>query len=216
MSNYLLLDFLHILLFVYWLGPDWGVFVNGRRVADPTLSNGERMRFLKASVAIDFFPRSCVVLIVAVGLTLASVGHHIPLGPVGLTLTWAVAVIWLLLVWFTGYVLQPGPLKARLDGIHVNLRHVVTVALAGVGIYSLVSGAPIASQGLAVKFLLVAVLIAIGSVLRVIVKTWVADLTGVPGSEGAIARTYPHTRKLVYFFWLLSISIAFLGVTKPF
>lgn len=216
LNTYIILDFLHILLFAYWLGPDWGVFVCGRRVADESLSREERLRFLKASVGIDIFPRSAIVLIIAVGLTLASLGGFIAIGPLVLAAIWAVAVVWLLLVWFTGYILSPGPLKARFDSAHVALRHVVTACLLAVGVYSLAFGTPIALDWLAVKFILVAILIAMGSVLRVIVGSWVRDLTGVPGSEGAIARSYRHTRKFVVTFWLVSISIAFLGVAKPF
>ncbi len=71
--------------------------------------------------------------------------------------------------------------------MHVGLRHAVTAILLGVGVYSLAFGNPIATRWLAAKFILVAILIAIGSVLRVIVGSWVRDLTGVAGSEGAIA-----------------------------
>lgn len=216
LNTYIILDFLHILLFAYWLGPDWGVFVCGRRVADESLSREERLRFLKASVGIDIFPRSSIVLIIAVGLTLASVGNYIALGALELTAIWMVAVVWLLLVWITGYILNPGPLKARFDAAHVALRHIITASLLSVGVYSLALNTPIATNWLATKLILVAILIAIGSVLRVIVGGWVRDLTGVPGSEGTITRTYNYTRKIVVSFWLVSISIAFLGVTKPF
>lgn len=216
MNNYLILDFFHVLLFAYWLGPDWGVFVCGRRVANPELSREERLRFLKASVAIDIFPRSAIVLIIAVGLTLAWLGGYMAMAPWLLALIWIVAAIWLLLVWFTGYVLKPGPLKARFDAVHVAIRHAATAILLGVGAYSLAFGEPVATRWLAVKLVLVAILIAFGSVLRVIVGSWSRDLTGVAGSDGAIARSYPFTRKLVFAFWLASISIAFLGVTKPF
>jgi len=216
LNTYLILKFLHVLLFAYWLGPDWGVFVNGRRVANPELSREERLRFLKASVAIDIFPRSSIVLLIAVGLTLAGAAGYISLGPVWLGLIWVVAALWLVLVWFTGYILQPGPLKSRFDAVHVALRHAVTAILLGVGVYSLVVGNPVATRWLAAKLILVAILIALGSVLRVIVGSWVRDLTGVAGSDGAIARSYPYTRKLVISFWLVSISIAFLGVTRFF
>lgn len=216
MSTYIILDFIHVLLFAYWLGPDWGVFVCGRRVADPELSREERMRFLMASVAIDVVPRSAIVLTIAVGLTLATIGGYIALSVPMLALVWVVAVIWLLLVWFTGYILKPGPLKTRLDNVHVMIRHVVTVVLFSVGMYSLLFGPPIVMKWLAVKLILVAVLIAQGSALRVIVGKWVRDLTGVPGYEGAIARSYPYTRKLAMSFWFVSASIAFLGVTKFF
>jgi hypothetical protein len=216
LNSYTLLDFLHVLLFAYWLGPDWGVFVNGRRVADESLSREERLRFLKASVAIDIFPRSSIVLLIAVGLTLANKGGYLALGTLGLALIWLVAVIWLLLVWITGYILSPGLLKARFDMVHVAIRHFVTASLLGVGVYSLIFNKPVASDWLAVKLILVAALIAVGSILRLIMGGWVRDLTGVPGSEGAIARSYGYTRKLVVTFWLVSMTIAFLGVTKPF
>jgi hypothetical protein len=216
LNSYMILDFLHVVLFAYWLGPDWGVFVNGRRVADESLSREERLRFLKASVAIDIFPRSSIVLLIAVGMTLANKGGYLSLGLLAMTLIWLLAVIWLLLVWITGYVLSPGPLKARFDMVHVAVRHGATAGLLGVGVYSLIFNTPIISDWLATKFILVAALIAVGSILRVIVGGWVRDLTDVPGSEGTIARSYGYTCKLVITFWLVSISIAFLGVTKPF
>lgn len=216
MNTYIVLNFLHVLLFAYWLGPDWGVFVCGRRVANPELSAQERLRFLKASVAIDIFPRSSIVLIIAVGLMLADMAGYIDLSKVQMVVVWIVAAIWLLLVWFTGYILQPGPLKARLDSVHVAIRHVVTVVLLALGAYSLAFGEPVVTRWLAVKLILVAILIAMGSALRVIVGRWVRDLTGVPGFEGAIARSYPFTRKLAISFWIVSSSIAFLGVAKSF
>lgn len=216
MSTYIILDFIHVLLFAYWLGPDWGVFVCGRRVADPELSREERMRFLRASVAIDVVPRSAIVLLIAVGLTLATLGGYISLSVPMLAFIWLVAAIWLLLVWFTGYILKPSRLKTRLDTVHVVVRHAVTMVLLGVGLYSLAFRQPVVMRWLAVKLILVAILIAQGSALRVIVSKWVGDLTGVPGFEGAIARTYPFTRKLAMSFWLVSASIAFFGVTKIF
>ena len=216
LNSYILLDFLHILLFAYWLGTDWGVFVNGRRVADESLSREERLRFLKAAVAIDIFPRSSIVLLIAVGLTLASMSGNLPLGPLMITLIWIVALIWLLLVWLTGYILSPGPLKGLFDKIHLTVRHIVTCCLLGVGVYSLIFNTPIINAWLAVKFVLVAALIAVGSVLRLIMSGWVRDLTDMPGAEGTISRSYGYTRKLVVSFWMVSIFIAFLGVTKPF
>ena len=66
-----------------------------------------------------------------------------------LVLIWIVAAIWLLLVWFIGYILEPGPLKARLDAVHVAIRHAATAVLLGVGVYSLLVGGPVATRWLA-------------------------------------------------------------------
>ena len=215
-DGYSVLVFFHVLFFAYWLGPDWGVFVNGRRVADETLSREERLRFLVASVAIDILPRTCIVLLVAVGFTLGQQGGFIHLSSLALWLVWAIAFVWVGLVLLTGYLLKPGDLKRRLDATHIWLRHLLVVVFAVMGGYSLVVGVPIVSAWLAIKFLLVAALLVCGSVLRVIVSQWVKELTGEPRYQGKIASTYPRTRKIVYLFWATTIAIAFLGVTKPF
>jgi hypothetical protein len=221
-STYTLLLFAHVLLFAYWLGADWGVFVNGRRVADETLSRQERLRFLVASVEIDVLPRSAIVLVIAVGFTLAWMGGFSALGVDFLVPWWLLSAGWLALVWLTGYLLKPGPLKSRLDGIHIWLRHVVTVTLLILGVSALATGWPVGDAWLGLKLLLVGVLLTGGSILRIIVAGWVRELTAPDGSTeqlaaaGTIAGNYRLTRRVVFFFWGTTISIAFLGVTKPF
>ncbi|MFW2405374.1 MAG: hypothetical protein ACN4GT_11460, partial [Gammaproteobacteria bacterium] len=69
LDGYTLLVFVHVLLFAYWLGPDWGIYVSARSVANESLSQEERLRFLRASVAIDVVPRSSIVLIIAGGFS---------------------------------------------------------------------------------------------------------------------------------------------------
>ena len=218
MDSYSLLVFFHVLLFAYWLGPDWGVFVNGRRVADESLAREERFRFLVAAVAVDVLPRSSIVLIIAVGFTLADQGGYIDMGRGLLTMVWIVAAVWLALVWLTGYVLPPGQTKRRLDLVHILLRHSLTAVFALLGSYSLIWGTPVTDAWLAIKLVLLAVLLAGGSALRVIAAGWARELApnGDPTAQGNIARTYRGTRKLVYLFWGTTIAIAFLGVTKPF
>ena len=220
LDAYTLLVFLHVVLFAYWLGPDWGVFVSARRVANSELTREERLRFLTASVEIDVLPRSAIVLIIAVGFSLSYLGGFAKISEGFVWSWWVLSIGWLLLVWFTGYILSRGPLRDRLDRMHLWLRHVVTVFLVGLGLLSIATGSPVTDLWLALKLILIGVLLIGGSVLRVIVASWVRELTAPegaePGAAGAIARTYPMTRKLVYLFWGTTIAIAFLGVTKPF
>lgn len=219
---YTFLVFLHVILFAYWLGPDWGVFVCARRVANESLSREERLHFLKASVEVDVLPRTSIALIIAVGMTLAYIGNYASMTAFDIWMWWGMTVLWVALIWLTGYILKPGPLKTNLDKAHMWLRHIVSLILVAFGIASLVWGAPMPDTWLAVKMLLIALLLTGGSMLRVIVASWVAELTTAEGSQayekakGTIARTYPNTRKLAYLFWATTISIGFLGVTQPF
>ena len=83
-----LLIYVHLVLFVYWLGPDWGVYVTTHYICKAGLPIEERRRFLAAMLRIDLVPRSCLILLFPVGLTLAD----------GLGLS-PVTGAWLLLVW---------------------------------------------------------------------------------------------------------------------
>ena len=67
MNVYTVLVIVHVVLFAYWLGGDWGVYVNAKYVADPKLPLDERRRFLQASFRIDLMPRIAFPLLMAVG-----------------------------------------------------------------------------------------------------------------------------------------------------
>lgn len=69
---YLLLVVLHVVLFAYWLGGDFGVFVGSRYVVQADLPLAERERFLNALLAIDIMPRTAIVLLPCVGVQLAA------------------------------------------------------------------------------------------------------------------------------------------------
>lgn len=71
-SVYLLLVVAHVLLFAYWLGADWGVYVTSRYVADSRLSLEERRRFLQAAFRIDLLPRISFTMLLPVGVQIAA------------------------------------------------------------------------------------------------------------------------------------------------
>ena len=67
MSFYDLLIIFHLLLFVYWLGGDMGVFYSSGMVIDPKLSNSARVTAAKIMIDLDFVPRICMTLTLTVG-----------------------------------------------------------------------------------------------------------------------------------------------------
>jgi hypothetical protein len=67
MDLYDLLVIFHLLLFVYWLGGDMGVFYSSGMVLDPKLSNSARVTAAKIMVNLDLVPRICMSLMLTVG-----------------------------------------------------------------------------------------------------------------------------------------------------
>lgn len=72
MSLYDWLIIFHLLLFVYWLGGDMGVFYSSGMAIDSRLKNSARVTAAKIMVDLDFVPRICMTLMLTVGGLLSS------------------------------------------------------------------------------------------------------------------------------------------------
>ncbi len=59
MTEHGLWVYVHILLFVYWLGGDLGVFILARAARRAELSFAERAYSLRMALVIDVTPRVC-------------------------------------------------------------------------------------------------------------------------------------------------------------
>ena len=77
LNGYSLAILLHILLFVYWLGGDLGVYYSSRFIIKPELSPETRAVAAKIMVGCDLAPRVSLILFGASGVTLM---HYGPLG----------------------------------------------------------------------------------------------------------------------------------------
>ena len=69
---------LHLLLFVYWLGGDVGVFHSSRFVVDRSRSREARLTAAKIMLDLDLIPRICMSLMLTVGAVLneaVGIGH---------------------------------------------------------------------------------------------------------------------------------------------
>ena len=60
----------HLLLFVYWLGGDVGVFYSSRFVVDTRRSRKARLMAAKIMLDLDLVPRICMSLMLTVGAIL--------------------------------------------------------------------------------------------------------------------------------------------------
>ncbi len=99
-TYYQILVYIHLLLFVLWLGADVGVFMLGqhfRKRAQYDLP--QRLVLLQLFVNLDMVPRSAWALMVPVTLTMVDAGGWWDLPGWALVLAWVVGGVWLWLVW---------------------------------------------------------------------------------------------------------------------
>lgn len=222
MSLYDLLLFAHVILFVYWLGSDVGVFYGIGYVTKPELSLETRQTIMSVIHWIDAFPRVCLVMMVPVGLSLSIHAGFIPV-PQGLALplmavAWIACLAWLYIV-LKIYAGKKGVLLA----FDMVLRVGVMLSFFVVGILSMSGIWPVVAGGnwLALKLVLFAMVIACGLGLR-----WMNRPTGealgailagnsTPEAELKLRNSVKAARGIVILLWSLVAIIAYLGLIKP-
>ena len=222
MSLYQNLVWLHLLLFVLWLGGDLGVFVLGQHFRRRTYSLPERLTLLKLLDIVDLGPRFAWALMVPMSLTLLHVGNWWPALPGSVILfAWAVGLGWSWLVW-DAHVHDMTPRAARNRRIEGGLRWVLAAFYLGLGGLSVASGAPLEQGWLAWKALmfglifLAAIMIdwsfkPVGPQLMALIQQGSSDAT-----EGPLRATMDATRRWVLLVYALLFVTSWLGNTKPF
>jgi uncharacterized membrane protein (DUF485 family) len=215
------LVFVHVILFVYWLGPDWGVWVTSHYLAKPGLPLDERRRFLAAMLKIDLVPRSCLILLLPMGLQLAADLGLSPITGSWLVGVWVFAIAWLIVSWLV--YLRKGPMAGDLlRRVDNGIRYVVAPVLIAAGLYSLSTDQWFGTTWLGLKVTVFGVIVALGLILRSFVGLWVTGFQRL-ATEGPSAEVdtmfvaaLDRAKPVVFVFWGCSALMAFLGIVKPF
>lgn len=209
--------FIHLLLFVFWLGADLGVVLAVRSAGRPGLSEEQCRRTLALGHAIDLAPRLAASLMLSVGGILSEY--------VGIEHPW----------WQMAAIIVLGPLWASLVLLaHAGFRHplgqaaacwedrlrraMIVIVPLSVG-WSWLGGRLAPAPYIGTKLLLFGLLMILGLRVRTL---WheVAGLQGadhpaVDGRAVALAARLNALLPLMLFGWAALLAAALLGVMRP-
>jgi hypothetical protein len=219
LSAHELWRYLHVVLLVFWLGPDVGIVIAGAHAANATLNAAQRAGAARMMRYYEIMPRVCTSLMLTVGGILTEqVGLEHPwwqmagiylLGPVWLGLTLA--------AYFGGNA-GAGALAGRLE--HA-LRIVLIVAVPVSVAYSTLTGRLAPAPYVGGKLLLFALVLLVGLLAR---RAFGPFLDGVrqlatagasPALDASIAASYRRGRLLVFVTWAALLLAALMGVVQP-
>ena len=215
------LAFFHVLLFGYWLGADLGVYYCDSQLVRDDLDLEERLRVRKIRLKLDMVPRTCLILILAFGFTLA-LQYSSPVTGIWLALVWAVSLAWLYVVWQIHFKAgtSAGEKLAQLD---IWWRYIVSVALIFFGLYCIINGGPVSDNWLSFKFILFGVIILNGVWIRKIAARWqpIFDKVRAGGEDRvqgeALMKVNRKSAGMANMtIWTLVMIMAFVGQTKLF
>ncbi|MBU6378138.1 MAG: hypothetical protein KJS95_06340 [Gammaproteobacteria bacterium] len=220
MTDYVLLKLAHLLLFVYWLGADIGVFYSARYVRDGNLTREARALAVRIMGWIDQLPRYCLVLMLPVGYTLAREVGVVRLPDQGMYLLWAIALVWLWAVWAIHHW-QGTPRADRLRRIDLIWRWLLAFGLLWDAAQGFRGTGHLFADWISIKFVLFALLIFCGIMIRMLGKPIGPALRralaegSTPELEAEIQRGFSRTRPFVLTIWFLLLCAAWVGITKP-
>ncbi len=221
MTAHSLWVFAHILLLVYWLGADLGVFLLARAAKRTDLSFAERVFALKMAVTIDITPRMCFALMVPVALHVTDSGGFAAVPGWLLGVAWLIAIAWISLLVAIGKA--EGTARAEsLNRIHLGFQGLMLIGIGYAGITSLLGHGPLPGGWLAAKVIAFALIfslsIGIDFAFRPIGPAFarLAAEGSRPDIEQTISAAVDGAIRYVLGLYALLLLIAFLGVTKPF
>ncbi len=220
MDAYEFWRWIHVILFVLWLGADVGVFICGSWVRRESLSVEQRTVLLQASAVIDLWPRFSAALMLPVGLMLARTWNP-ALGTGWIAAAWAVAIVWLGLT-LLGMRHMGTPLGATLSrATHAGLVALSIACFAGG--YAWLQASPEGlGAWLAAKLMLygVVALLAIGIEIAFgpVVKGFpmIADEAERARGNQLIRSGMNRTLAVVATLYVVLLVASILGVAKPF
>lgn len=211
---------LHILLFGYWLGADLGVFFCDSQMTRDDLDIEERMRVRRIRYKVDMAPRTCLVLILALGFTLArSFGS--PIDGAWLLAIWVACLAWLALIW-AARIASGTPRGKFLSRLDRKIWWTVGAIMVGIGIYALSGQGLEVPNWLAVKMMLYGLICWNGIWIMRSADHWypLIEMARRGGDEGKRAEPLMKATRLrcgtsAGVLWLLVLAVAFFGTVKP-
>jgi len=221
MTGYEFWGYIHILLLVFWLGGDIGVFINAK-IAKTTLYSVEtRAALLKTGGITDLFPRYCFALIFPSGLTLVdAMGMYSP--PLwGLVGAWIVGAVWVWAIWTAHATPKWGGLKAYMK-IQFWGEAVLGVLFIGAALMSFATDSPVAENWLAAKILLLGILCFVAMWLEVTARPFGAAFMEVttqgstPERETRVNAAMNRVLGVVLVIYAILFIVALIGRVKPF
>ena len=220
------LVWMHVLLFVYWLGGDLGVFYSSRFRNSPEYDAKTRALIAKITANVDMAPRTTMVLMIPTGFSLVAVnGLWSSNLDWFLTLIWLFSACWLFLVWWLHLTkdLEKKKPWAKFD---LSIRWLLFLVLSLSGIISLIQNFAgmstiYSEQWISLKILLFSLTIFCGIMIRVSAKPYIQAFQemlkdgSTPELEQRINKSAAAARRWVKLIWLLISLAAFIGIWKP-
>lgn len=220
MSAYIVWKYLHVLMFVFWVGTDMGVMLAARKSADSRLTLEARLALVKIALLIELLPRTMWAMALPFGVMLSRNLGLLQISDAGAAAVWLFALAWVSIS-LGGAHWSERPIGQKLAGVNRWIIGVLGVVLLALGGWSYFGNGPFLTGWLATKVALYGAInltvLGIEASFLPVGPAFARLFTegSTAGVEGAISRGMQRTMLWVYASYILILIVGFIGVAKP-
>ena len=219
MAEYEIWKFLHICMFVFWLGTDMGVMLCSKKSTDPNLGVEARFQMLEMALKIEILPRVMWVMALPLGVHLSKSLGYIEPSVLTLTLMWVFVLMWLVIN-VGGAANLEKPWGQQLSKINRFVVASLGVGLIIVAASSFMGYGPYEPNSIALKVGLYGLInltilgIEIAFFPLGVAFEKLATEGSSPELESSITNGMNTTLLWVHATYIMIFIVAFIGVTK--
>ena len=219
MAEYEIWKFLHICMFVFWLGTDVGVMLCSKKSTDPNLGVEARFQMLEMALKIELLPRVMWVMALPFGVQLSKTMGYIDPSSITLTMMWLFTLAWLVIN-VGGAANLNEPWGQQLSKINRFIVASLGVGLIIVAVSSFMGYGPYEANSVALKVGLYGLvnLTILGIEIAFFPLGLAYERLATEGSspeiESSISVVMDLTLRWVHATYILIFITAFIGATK--
>ena len=219
MAEYEIWKFLHICMFVFWLGTDVGVMLCSKKSTDPNPGVEARFQMLEMALKIELLPRVMWVMALPFGVQLSKTMGYIDPSSITLTMMWLFTLAWLVIN-VGGAANLNEPWGQQLSKINRFIVASLGVGLIIVAISSFMGYGPYEANSVALKVGLYGLvnLTILGIEVAFFPLGLAYERLATEGSspeiESSISGGMDLTLRWVHATYILIFITAFIGATK--
>ena len=219
MAEYEIWKFLHICMFVFWLGTDMGVMLCSKKSTDSNLGVEARFQMLEMALKIEILPRIMWVMALPLGVHLSKSLGYIDPSFLILTMMWVFTLMWLVIN-VGGATNLDKPWGQQLSKINRIVVASIGAGLIIVAATSFMGFGPYEPNSIALKVGLYGLinLTILGIEIAFFPLGMAFERLATEGSspelESSITGGMNTTLKWVHATYIMIFIVAFIGVTK--
>ncbi len=220
-ASFLFWKYLHVIMFVGWVGADMGVFISAKKSTDSSLPFETRVLLLHMALRIELIPRTMWKAELPLGAMLSKEMGLLEINDLGIAIVWVFTTIWWAIS-VTGAIFYDKSWGQRLAHFTNILIGIVGVGLIVIAILSAMGNGPfdpsatwllwkVGLYGL-INLTCLGIMVAFDPMAPAFMRLAVEGST--PEIEGLVKRTLNISIFPIWTTYFLVTFVAFIATTK--